>query len=92
LLHVCNLGLNVFRREVCVERISYALRLGQSGKHLQQTDQHPVTVHRRMPVVTTVKSRMQSLRALYLARVVDDVFGLIRKLSRDTLQRERREV
>ena len=45
-----------------------------------------------MPVVTTVERRMQRLWTFDLAGVVDDVFGLVRKLSRHTLQREGREM
>jgi len=35
---------------------------------------------------------MQSFRTLHFAIVIDDVFGLVWKLARDTLQRQRREV
>ena len=46
----------------------------------------------RVPVVTAVKRGCSALGLFNLARVVDDVFGLVGILTRDAFQSERREV
>src|SRR6185503_1782921 len=86
LLQVCNFSANVFGGEVRGERGAYLSRLRQVRKCFQQSNQHPVSMHRRMPVVTTVESRMQDLWTADLTRIVDDMLGLIRKLSTHALQ------
>ena len=51
-----------------------------------------MTVHRGVPVETTVKGWMQSLGTLNFTGVIDDVFGLVWKLAGDALHCQRGEM
>src|ERR1044071_5302427 len=92
LLHVRDFSLKVLGREVGIQRFAYLCGFRKIWKRLQQSHQHPVTVYRRVPVVATIERGMQNFRTRDLARVVDNVLGLIRKLAAHTLQRERCKV
>src|SRR5262249_55416162 len=55
----------------------------------QEPDQHPMSVHRRMPVKTTVKGWVHRARALDISGVVDCVIRFVRIFPGYALQGER---
>ena len=91
LLPVIDLDRDVRRREVLVERRADARRLGERGKLPQEPHQHPVAVHRRVPVEAAIERRVQGSGRLHLGGVVHHVIELVGIFLLYAIEREPRE-
>ena len=83
---VVGLGLQVLGRQVRPQHGPDLSRLGQVGEQTEQPHEHPVAVHRRVPVVRSVERRVEGLRALHVGRPGHDVLGLVRVLLAQSLE------
>ncbi len=54
--------------------------------------QHPMSVHRRMPIEAAIKRRMHHLRTAHVIAVVNRVVRLVRIFLADALHRKAREM
>jgi hypothetical protein len=64
------------------------LLFGQFGIELQQSDQQPVAMNRRMPVEAAEKGGVQGAGRFHIVGVVDDVAGMVGILAVDALERQ----
>ena len=81
---VRDLGGEVGRGQVGIERRADR-RAGQCRQlGAQQTDQHPVAVNGRVPVEAAVERRVQLARAAHIGVAVDDVLDRVASSSRCT--------
>src|ERR1043166_2110711 len=55
-------------------------------------DQHPMPMHGRMPIKTTIKRRMHLARTTHVVFVIDRVIGFVGILFLNALKSERGEV
>ncbi len=71
------------------ERISLAR--GEVRERLEQSHEHPVPVHRGVPVVAAEKRRMEIARHLRVRRRIEDMLRLVRELAVNARERELRK-
>src|SRR4051812_11129922 len=86
--HIFRLLIQMLGRETSFERLSRLRSEGGVWKGADQADEKPMSMHRRVPVVTTTKCRRQYARRRHISVALQHVADLIRELFLYTCERK----